>query len=201
MADRGKHTVLSGATRLLLGSGDVIAAAIGLGLAAQRRSLLAAKGISEQITPRVASIASPLIPSSVATGARRRIEYWSVRGQAERLRARDEAAAAARRLIRAVTAVVLDEVDVEAVVSRVDVDQIAARIDIDAIVARLDLVALTEGVLDEIDLGKLVRESGGSMTAETIDAFRLQNMHADRFVDRIADRLLRRGDRPTSEQA
>ncbi len=108
---------------------------------------------------------------------------------------------------------VLDQLDLDAVVARVDVDAVAARldldaaadrvdvrriadrVDIDAIVARIDLVALTEQVLREIDLGRIVRETGGGMAEETVDAFRVQAMHADRLVNRATDRLLRRDGR------
>ena len=87
---------------------------------------------------------------------------------------------------------VLDRVDLDAVLARVDLDALLARVDPDTVLARVDLVAYAESVLDELDLGRVVRDTGGSITAETLDAFREQNARADRLVQRLTDRLLHR---------
>ncbi|MEU6770470.1 hypothetical protein ABZ919_04160, partial [Streptomyces sp. NPDC046759] len=87
---------------------------------------------------------------------------------------------------------VLARVDLDAVADRVDVDRIARRIDPDALLARVDLAAWAEQVLEELDVGRIVRDTGGSITAETLDAFRERNARADGFVDRMTDRLLHR---------
>ncbi len=87
---------------------------------------------------------------------------------------------------------VLARVDLDAVLDRVDLDALLARVDPDTVLARVDLVAYAESVLDELDLGRVVRDTGGSITAETLDAFRDQNARADRLVQRLTDRLLHR---------
>ncbi|MFD0420016.1 hypothetical protein, partial [Streptomyces sp. NPDC127108] len=87
---------------------------------------------------------------------------------------------------------VADRVDVVRVADRVDVNQVADRVDVRAVVARVDLVPLTLEVLTQIDLGRIVRDTGGGMTKETLDAFRERSMRADRMVNQVADRLLRR---------
>lgn len=87
---------------------------------------------------------------------------------------------------------VLARVDLDGVVGRVDLDALVARVDPDPLLARVDLVAYAESVLDELDLGRVVRDTGGSITAETLDAFREQNARADRLVQRLTDRLLHR---------
>ena len=70
--------------------------------------------------------------------------------------------------------------------------------DIDAILARVDLPALTEQVIDEVDLGEIIRESSSTMASETVDALRVQGMRVDGLVSRIVDRvLLREGQRQT----
>ena len=186
------------------------------------------------------------MPSFAADAVGRRVARWRALGAAERLRARAEAELRARALVRALAAVVLDEIDVDAVADRLDVDRVAARLDLDAVLARVDLdavlarvdldgvvarvdldsvlarvdldavldrvdldallarvdpdtvlarvdlVAYAESVLDELDLGRVVRDTGGSITAETLDAFREQNARADRLVQRLTDRLLHR---------
>ncbi|MFF7933705.1 hypothetical protein [Streptomyces sp. NPDC007940] len=87
---------------------------------------------------------------------------------------------------------VVARVDLDGVLARVDLDGVLARVDPDTVLARVDLVAYAESVLDELDLGRVVRDTGGSITAETLDSFREQNARADRLVQRITDRLLRR---------
>ncbi|MFD6289731.1 hypothetical protein [Streptomyces sp. NPDC060205] len=113
------------------------------------------------------------------------------------------AADVADAVIRAVTAAVVDRmdldelvarVDVNRVAERVDVDRIAARLNVDAVLDRVDLAVLTKSVLEEIDLGRIVRDTGGGMADETVHGLRARSMRADRMVDRIADRLLRRPD-------
>jgi hypothetical protein len=71
-------------------------------------------------------------------------------------------------------------------------------VDVDAVVARVDLPGLTEQVMDEVDLGEIIRESSSTMANETVDTLRVQGMRADRLVSRVVDRILqRRDDRQT----
>jgi hypothetical protein len=89
-------------------------------------------------------------------------------------------------------------IDLDAVASRIDLDAIVARVDLDAIVSRIDIAGLTEQVIDEVDLGEIIRESSSTMASETVDALRVQGMRVDGLVSRIADRILfRQGERQT----
>ncbi|MEU1271101.1 hypothetical protein [Streptomyces sp. NPDC005799] len=178
-------------------------AVLGLALEAQHRLSTALLGAAERTAPRTRAAVRGLVPSGASAAVGRRVAHWSARGADERLRARNEALSAARRLVQVLAAAVLDEIDLDAVADRLDVDRVASRIDIDAVLARVDLVTYTELVLEEMDIGRVVRDTGGSITAETLDAFREQNARADRLVQRIADRLLRRAgtdstDRPAA---
>ncbi|MEV1022084.1 hypothetical protein [Streptomyces sp. NPDC050264] len=96
---------------------------------------------------------------------------------------------------------VADRVDVERIAARVHVNRIADRVDVDRVIARIDLVGLTREVLREIDLGRIVRDTGGGMTAETVDAIRLLGQRGDRSVNRLADRLLGRAGAPPDTTA
>jgi hypothetical protein len=89
---------------------------------------------------------------------------------------------------------IVDRLDIDAVASRIDIDAIAARVDVQAIlervnvqsiVDRVDLPTITRQVMDEVDMGEIIRESTGSLTTETVDAIRYQGMNADRFVSRV----------------
>ena len=83
-------------------------------------------------------------------------------------------------------------IDIDAIAARIDLDAVAARLDLNAVLDRIDLARVTEQVLDEVDVGHIVRESSGAMAAETVDAVRIQGMRADRFLSRIVDRMLLR---------
>jgi hypothetical protein len=93
---------------------------------------------------------------------------------------------------------IAQRIDLDAIVTRLDLDAIVARVDIDAILARVDLPGLTEQVIDEVDLGEIIRESSSTMATETVDALRVQGMRLDGLVSRVVDRiLLRDGQRQT----
>jgi len=192
------------------------AAALGLGLEAQRRSLDAAAALGARLPQPLRVLARPAVAVArgplVAVWRRLDLDGWAARGLAEQRRNQQAAAVAARALVAAIAAAVLDQVDVDAVVARVDLDRIvdrldldriaarldldaiAARIDVDAVVARVDLAGLTEQVMDEADLGQIIRESSGTMATETVDALRVQGMRADRLLSRVVDRVLQRKD-------
>jgi len=214
------------------------AAAFGLAVEAQRRSLSAAGAVVGRFGWPLRTLARPAVAlarGSVAT-ARHHLDLdgWAARGVAEQRRAQALAVRAVRVLIAALAAAVLDEIDLDEVVARVDLDRIAARIDLneivhrididaiaeridldaivtridldaivarvdlDAILARVDLPGLTEQVIDEVDLGEIIRESSSTMASETVDALRVQGMRVDGLVSRIVDRvLLRQGQRQT----
>jgi hypothetical protein len=89
---------------------------------------------------------------------------------------------------------VVERIDVGRIVARVDVDAIAERVDLDALIQRLELASIAEQVIDELDVGEIIRDSTGSMATETVEGIRVQGMNADRFVSRLVDRAFgRRG--------
>ena len=223
------------------------AAAFGLAVEAQRRSLDAATAVAGRFGWPVRVMARPAM--AVARGsvavARHHLDLdgWAARGLAEQRRAQEVAVKAVGALIAALATAVLDEIDLDqvlaridldrivdrinpnqiaaridldkiidrvdvdaiakridldAIVDRMDLDVIVARVDIDAILARVDLPGLTEQVIDEVDLGEIIRESSSTMASETVDALRVQGMHVDGLVSRIVDRILQReGQRQT----
>ena len=223
------------------------AAAFGLAVEAQRRSLSAAGAVVGRFGWPLRTLARPAVAlarGSVATARHHLdLEGWAARGVAEQRRAQAVALRAVRALLAAVAAAVLEEIDLDevvarvdldrivdrinlnqiaaridldeivlridvdaiaeridlnAIVSRIDLDAIVARVDLDAILARVDLPGLTEQVIDEVDLGEIIRESSSTMASETVDALRVQGMRVDGLVSRIVDRvLLRQGQRQT----
>jgi hypothetical protein len=216
----------------------VAAAAFGLAVEAQRRSLDAAVTVAARAGRPLGVMARPAVAfarGSVAVARHHlNLDGWAARGLAEQRRAQEVATRTVRAVIAALAAAVLDgidlnqvvarvdldriidrvdpnqiagridldriveRIDIDAIAARIDLDAIAAQVDIGAIVARLDLPGLTEQVIEEIDLGELIRESSSTMASETVDALRVQGMRADGLVSRVLDRiLLRQGQRQT----
>ena len=196
------------------------AAALGLAVEAQRRSLNAAGAVAGRLGGPLRVLARPAVAvargSLAVAGHHLNLDGWVALGLAEQRRAQAVAVKAARAMIAALVTAVLDEIDLDQVVSRVDLERIVARIDVDdiarridlnavvgrvdldAIVARIDVPGLTEQVIDEVDLGEIIRESSSTMASETVDALRVQGMRVDGLVSRIVDRvLLRDGQRQT----
>jgi len=87
---------------------------------------------------------------------------------------------------------ILAHVDVDALLERIDVDGIVARVDISAMLDRVDMTSIVGEVLDEVDIGGIVRESTGSITSDAVDGARLTAMRLDGFVGRVADKVLLR---------
>jgi hypothetical protein len=83
-------------------------------------------------------------------------------------------------------------VDVEALLDRIDVDAIVQRVDLDRIMSRVDIGPLAADVLNEVDIGAIVRESTGSITGDVVDGGRVSAMRLDGFLGRAADRVLLR---------
>jgi hypothetical protein len=87
---------------------------------------------------------------------------------------------------------VLTRVDLDDVVARVDLDRAVDRVDLDRVIARADVLALVRWVVEEIDLPALIRSSSSSVATEMARGVREQSADADRAVERVVDRLLRR---------
>ncbi|MFJ9037231.1 hypothetical protein ACIRF8_11665 [Streptomyces sp. NPDC102406] len=178
---------------------------------------LAARRAGSTAGTLVAFAARPVTRLEPFLSARRLLEGWAEQGAAEQEYNRELATRLLRATVREVAAGVLDQIDLDGAADRIDVDRIARRVDVgrvaeridldrvaarldvnavvaradlEAVIARLDLADLVRRVLDEIDFAGIVRESSGTMAVETVDAFRDRGVGADRFVSRIADRVM-----------
>jgi hypothetical protein len=96
---------------------------------------------------------------------------------------------------------VISRVDVDAIVSRVDLNRVVDRldlnrvvdqVDVDRAVHRVDLAALTEEILDQVEVESIIRESTESMTDETVALLRQRAAGADRRLALTIDRVFRR---------
>lgn len=145
------------------------AAAVGLGLEAQRRSLDAAAAIGARLSPPMRVVARPAVAVAraplAAVWRRLDLDGWAARGLAEQRRNRQAAAVTARALVAAIAAAVLEQVDLDAVVARVDLNAIVDRIDLDAIVDRIDL----DAIVDRLDLDRIAERIDVDAIAARID--------------------------------
>lgn len=135
-------------------------------------------------------------------GPSRALARLAERGRRERAAAGADLHRLAVVLVPAVTAALLDRLDLtglvrdrvalDALVAEVDLDAVAARIDVDAIVDRLDLIALANRTIDGIDLPEIIRESTDSITGDLVRGVRVRGVSADLAVTGLVARLLRR---------
>jgi len=84
---------------------------------------------------------------------------------------------------------VVAAVDLDKAVEQLDLDAVVARLDLDALIARLDLAGLAEGVIAEVDLAEIIRQSSGSVASDTVQGVRLQGISGDEAVGRAVGRL------------
>jgi hypothetical protein len=144
----------------------------------------------------------------VAGATGRTLDGWRARGRTEQKRFLEALDEFVRQTMPQIIDAVLDRIDVneilarvdldrllaqvdlEAAMSRIDLNELMARVDFEAMMERIDIGKLTNRLLEEIDLRQIMRESTSSITSEAVDAVRVQGMNADRFIDRVVDRLL-----------
>jgi hypothetical protein len=151
---------------------------------------------------------SPLHPylTRWRTDATHRSERARLDAEGARVRVTDRYG----ELMDALIAEVVRHVDVDEVISRVDVDAIVSRVDLNRVVDRLDLnrvvdqvdvdravhrvdlAALTEEILDQVEVESIIRESTESMTDETVALLRQRAAGADRRLALTIDRVFRR---------
>ncbi|HET6299559.1 MAG TPA: hypothetical protein VFG33_39705 [Kribbella sp.] len=73
--------------------------------------------------------------------------------------------------------------------------QLAAALDkvvpsvVTAVVQRIDLAGLAEGVIAEVDLAEIIRQSTGSVASDTVRGVRMQGISGDEAVGRAVGRL------------
>jgi hypothetical protein len=147
----------------------LVAAAFGLAVEAQRRSLGAAGAVMGRFGWPLRVLARPAVAlarGSVAT-ARHHLDLdgWAARGVAEQRRAQAVAVRAVRALVAGLVTAVLDEIDLDEVVARVDLDRIVDRINLNQIVERIDL----NQIAARIDLNEIVLRIDIDAIAERID--------------------------------
>jgi hypothetical protein len=176
----------------------LVAAAFGLAVEAQRRSLGAAGAVMGRFGWPLRVLARPAVAlarGSVAT-ARHHLDLdgWAARGVAEQRRAQAVAVRAVRALVAGLVTAVLDEIDLDEVVARVDLDRIVDRINLNQIVERIDL----NQIAARIDLNEIVLRIDIDAIAERIDLDAIvARIDLDAIVARVdLDAVLGRVDLP-----
>jgi hypothetical protein len=192
------------------GVADVVAGALTVTAAAAGAVVTRVAGVAGDLTRSTTRRLGPverIVESRVAQPIRDLLGELARRGQAERRRSEAELDRVLDALVPQVTAAVLDRldltevvlrrVDMDAIAARIDIDAVAARIDIEEIIERIDLAAVTEDVMESVDLPEIIRQSTGALASDSVLDVRLQSIEADEAVNRFIDRLLRRRRRNT----
>lgn len=60
---------------------------------------------------------------------------------------------------------------------------------VDAVLRRIDVAGLAEGVIAEVDLAEIIRQSTGSVASDTVRGVRMQGISGDEAVGRAVGRL------------
>ncbi|HEU0041707.1 MAG TPA: hypothetical protein VFQ15_05095 [Jiangellaceae bacterium] len=192
------------------GAADLAAGALAVTTAAAGAVVARVVGVAGEITRSTTRRLGPverIVDDRIARPIRELLGELARRGQAQRRRSEADLDHVLDALVPQVTAAVLDRldltdvvlrrVDMDAIAARIDVAAIAERIDIEKIIDQIDLAAVTEDVMDAVDLPELIRQSTGSLASDSVLEVRLQGIEADDAVNRFVDRLLRRGRRKT----
>lgn len=93
--------------------------------------------------------------------------------------------------------VIAARLDLNALISRLDVNAVAAELDLDALVARLDVDAVAEridvdAVVERVDVARIAAGTTADVAVSGLDLVRRQLVRADRTVEGVIDRILRR---------
>jgi len=106
---------------------------------------------------------------------------------------REEATRIGVAAITRVAELVVAQIDLTALIrEQVDIDAIVTDVDIEAIIARIDLIGLADQIIDGVDLPAIIRESTEGVTAEVMTDVRTQSARADDMVSGFVDRMLGR---------
>lgn len=123
-----------------------------------------------------------------------RVDGWVVelarRGEREQDELKGRLTTLSDDLVRALLRLVLDRIDLTDTVRRyVDVNSIVQDVDLDAVVGRMDIAGLAEGVIAEVDIAEIIRQSTGSLSSDTVQGVRLQGISGDEAVDKATGRI------------
>jgi hypothetical protein len=185
-------------------------ALFGLGLVAQQHLLDASAATERTLEGAVGALVRSPVVGAPLRATEEYLERWSSRGESEQSRNRALLGEFIRRLApELATAVIaqldidrlieqlpidaiISEVDIDALLTRVDVDGIVSRVDLEALMNRIDIGPIAVRVLDEVDIGAIVRESTGSVTGDMLNGGRVSAMRLDAAIAKVSDKLLLR---------
>jgi hypothetical protein len=133
-------------------------------------------------------------PGRVQLPGHDRVDSWVVelarRGEREQDELRDRLTSLSDEVVRTLLRLVLDRIDLTETVKRyVDVNSIVEDVDLDAVVGKMDIAGLAEGVIAEVDIAEIIRQSTGSLTSDTVQGARMQGISGDDAVDRATGRI------------
>ncbi|MET9272017.1 hypothetical protein [Kribbella sp. NPDC003557] len=170
------------------GPGFALDVVIGASTLVVARTVAAGRGAKQA----VATVLQ--VPGRVQVPGHDRVDSWVVelarRGEREQDELWDRLTSLSDDVVRTLLRLVLDRIDLTETVKRyVDVNSIVQDVDLDAVVGRMDIAGLAEGVIAEVDVAEIIRQSTGSLTSDTVQGARMQGISGDDAVDRATGRI------------
>jgi hypothetical protein len=111
-------------------------------------------------------------------------------GVGHREELRGQLTATLQPVLPRVVGVLLEPLDLTQIVKeRVDLNEVVDCIDLNEVLAGIDLADLAEGVIAEVDLAEIIRQSTGSVASDTVRGVRMQSVAGDEAVGRAVGRI------------
>jgi hypothetical protein len=111
-------------------------------------------------------------------------------GAGQRGQLRGQMSAVLQPVVPSVVTILLEPLDLTKLVKeRVDLNEVVASVDLDDLLARIDVAGLAEGVIAEVDLAEIIRQSTGSVTSDTVRGVRMQGVAGDEAIGRAVGRI------------
>jgi hypothetical protein len=166
--------------------------AVGLSSLALATTVTAARGAKR------AAVVVLGIPAQVRSGGL--LETLAQRGGQHEDELKSRLSTASDDLVQAVVDAVLSRIDLNETVRKyVDVNGLIKQVDLQEVISSLDLAGLAEGVIAEVDLSEIIRQSTGSLSSETARGVRMQGISGDDVIDEAVGKIrLRFSRKPTA---
>ena len=111
-------------------------------------------------------------------------------GAANRQELKGQVSAVLQPVVPRVVTILLEPIDLTQLVKdNVDLNEVVASVDMDEILARIDIAGMAEGVIAEVDLAEIIRQSTGSVASDTVRGVRMQSVAGDEAVGRAVGRI------------
>ncbi|MFF0344692.1 hypothetical protein [Kribbella sp. NPDC004875] len=168
--------------------------AVGLSSLALATTVAAARGAKR------AAVVVLGLPQQARSGGL--LQNLAHRGEQQEDELKSRLSTASDEVVQAVVDAILSRIDLNETVRRyVDVNSLVKQVDLQEVITSLDLAGLAEGVIAEVDLSEIIRQSTGSLSSETARGVRMQGISGDDVIDEAVGKIRLRFSRKPAAQA